>query len=355
MSRSSVSSNKFSIGDRVVGHGARAFLIAEVAQAHDGSLGLAHSFVDAAADAGADAIKFQTHIAAAESTAAEPFRVKFSYEDATRYDYWRRIEFSPDQWRGLADHATQRGIVFLSSPFSVEAVELLDGIGVPAWKIGSGETRNTALLDACVASGKPLLLSTGMSAWAELDKTVNRLVSGGAKFAILQCTSKYPTPLAETGVNVLDDLRARYGSVVGFSDHSASLFPPLLAMARGASIIETHVTFDRAMFGPDSIASLTFAEFRSLAAARDAFFAIDSSPVDKDRMATSMSGMRALFNKSLALKKAHPAGTVLREAMLTSKKPGTGIPADQIGNVVGKRLARDVSEERLLEWQDFEP
>src|SRR5258708_17271974 len=130
----------------------------EVAPTDDGSLGLAHAFVDAIADAGADAVKFQTHIAAAESTPSEPFRVKFSRQDETRYDYWKRMEFAEEQWRGLADHARDRGILFLSSPFSVEAIELLDRIGMPLWKIASGETSNTMLLDRILQTRRPGLL-----------------------------------------------------------------------------------------------------------------------------------------------------------------------------------------------------
>src|SRR5688572_5028603 len=117
-------------------HG-RCLIIAEVGLAHDGSLGLAHAFIDEVARGGADAVKFQTHIAAAESTAAEPFRVKFSRQDATRYEYWKRMEFTEAQWRGLADHARDRGLLFLSSPFSIEAVELLARVGMPMWKIAS--------------------------------------------------------------------------------------------------------------------------------------------------------------------------------------------------------------------------
>src|SRR6185369_1654861 len=127
------------------------------------SLGTAHAFVDAIADAGADAVKFQTHIAAAESTPSEPFRVKFSRQDATRYDYWRRMEFSEDGWRGLAQHCADRGVLFISSPFSLEAVDLLERVGQPIWKVASGEVSNTRLLDRVLATGKPVLLSSGLS------------------------------------------------------------------------------------------------------------------------------------------------------------------------------------------------
>src|SRR5215212_12279353 len=138
---------------------ARCLIIGEVAQAHDGSLGTAHAYIDAAARAGADAIKFQTHIAAAESTPGEPFRVKFSRQDASRYDYWKRMEFSEAHWAGLVQHAAEKGLVFLSSPFSMQAVELLERLGVPAWKVGAGEVSNLPMLERLAASGKPVILS----------------------------------------------------------------------------------------------------------------------------------------------------------------------------------------------------
>ena len=160
---------QFEISKHPVGGSNPCLIIGEVAQAHDGSLGLAHAFIDAIANAGADAVKFQTHIANAESSTREPFRVKFSQQDATRYDYWKRMEFTEEQWRGLADHAHQRGLLFLSSPFSEEAVEMLNQIGMPAWKIASGEVKNPILMERILQTGKPLLLSTGMSSLSEVD------------------------------------------------------------------------------------------------------------------------------------------------------------------------------------------
>ena len=138
-------------------------IIAEVAQAHDGSLGAAHAYIDAIADAGADAVKFQTHIAEAESTPHEPWRVKFSKQDATRYDYWKRIEFTEEQWLGLKQHADERNLIFLSSPFSIEAVDLLTRIGVRYWKIASGEVSNLPMLEHILKTRLPIILSSGMS------------------------------------------------------------------------------------------------------------------------------------------------------------------------------------------------
>jgi N,N'-diacetyllegionaminate synthase len=341
------------IHNHILGQGAPAFIIAEIAQAHDGSLGTAHAYIDAVAGAGVDAVKFQTHIASAESTLDEPFRVKFSRQDQTRYEYWQRMEFTFEQWQGLADHARDRGLVFLSSPFSAQAVEMLEKIGLPAWKIGSGETVSGNILDTILKTGKPLLVSTGMSSYPEIDALARRFTAEQVPFALLQCTSRYPVDLSEVGLNVIQEMKERYGCPAGLSDHSGSVFPALAAMARGADLIEAHVVFDKRMFGPDTPASLTVEDFKLLVQARDAFHAMTANPVHKDRMAESMRQMRGMFGKSLALVRDLPAGTVLTEDLITAKKPGTGIPLDQNAVVIGKILKKDVSSIKLLRWEDL--
>jgi len=343
----------FRIASSQIGEG-RAFLIAEVAQAHDGSLGLAHAFIDAAAHAGADAIKFQTHIAAAESTLDEPFRIKFSRQDDTRYAYWRRMEFTPEQWSGLVDHARQKGLVFLSSAFSIEAVSLLNKLGMPAWKIASGELGSASILEAMMGTGAPFLLSTGMSGWAEIDGLTRVILDRGHGLAVLQCTTRYPTPLEQVGLNVMAAMRDRYQVPVGLSDHSGRVEPAIAALARGADVIELHITLDRAMFGPDVPASLTVDEFRRVADFRDAIVVMDSHPVDKDTMANELAPVRAMFRRSLAPSRPLAKGIELSADMLTAKKPGTGIPESELSTLVGRRLVRDVVPERLLRREDIE-
>jgi N-acetylneuraminate synthase len=315
---------------------------------------MAHAFIDAAADAGADAVKFQTHLAAEESTFDEPFRVQFSAQDRTRFDYWRRMEFAPDQWRALAAHANERGIIFLSSAFSTAAIDLLKQIGVPAWKIGSGEFSSPDIWEAMVATGLPILFSTGMAAYAEIDKAVTLFRARPVAYALLQCTSAYPSPLEEIGLNVIAELKQRYHCPVGLSDHSGKVFPALAALARGADIVEVHVVFDRKMFGPDVRASLTFEELRMLCAMRDAVTTMDSHPVDKDAMAERLAPIRSIFGRSLAPVRFLPAGTVLAPSMLAPKKPGGGIPPEALGQVAGRRLARDISPYHILRWSDIE-
>jgi N,N'-diacetyllegionaminate synthase len=343
----------FTIDRRPIGQGNPPFIIAEIAQAHDGSLGLAHAFIDAAANAGTDAVKFQTHVALAESTFDEPFRVPFSQQDPTRLDYWKRMEFTSDQWHGLAQHAHQRGLVFLSSAFSTAAVELLKGVGVAAWKIGSGEFASRDLWDAMASTGKPLLFSTGLASRAEIQDAADLFRSKCLPFALLQCTTTYPSPLEDIGLNVIEELRNEFCCPVGLSDHSGSLFPGLAALARGANILEVHVTFHRDMFGPDVPASLTFDELRMMCGMRDALTKMDSHPVDKDEMAERLQELREIFGKSLAPIRALPAGTVLRPEMFTPKKPGGGIPPQAAEQIAGRKLARDVTPERILRWSDL--
>ena len=348
-----INRESFQIANRPIGRGHPCFVIAEIAQAHDGSLGLAHAFIDAAAEAGADAVKFQTHIAEVESTLDEPFRVHFSCQDKTRYDYWHRIEFTAEEWGDLAEHARRRGLIFLSSAFSLLAVDILQRLGMPAWKVAAGEFRSIALLDAMAATGAPMLFSTGMMSWGEIGETVSWLRAKAIKHALLQCTSAYPAPLEQVGLNVLDRLREQYECPVGLSDHSGSLFPGLSAMARGANIIEVHVTFHRAMFGPDTAASVTFEELKLMCGMRDALTVMHAHPVDKDSMAKSLAEVRETFGRSVAPARALSAGTVLRREMLMLKKPGGGIPPESECEVIGRRLARDVGPTQILRWADL--
>lgn len=341
-----------SIGNHTIGIPGSCFIIAEVAQSHEGSLGLAHSFIDAAAAAGANAIKFQTHIAQAESTYDEPFRVQFTSQDASRFDYWKRMEFSYEQWVSLKKHSDDRGLVFLSSPFSVEAVNLLEKIGQPAWKVGSGEFFNNQLLNILCLTRKPLLLSTGMANWDEIDRNIQLLNSHASDFALFQCTSSYPSPLNQVGLNVLSDMSRRYGCPVGLSDHSGLPWPSLAAIARGASLVEVHVTFDRNMYGPDVSSSLTFNELKLVCEMRDAFHIMYSNHVDKS-VSTSSSTMRSIFTRSIALNDDLAIGTVLDSDHLTLKKPGTGIPYTKIDDVIGRVLTKNVSRDRLLTWDDL--
>jgi N-acetylneuraminate synthase len=328
-------------------------IVGEVGQAHDGSLGLAHRFIDAIAAAGAGAVKFQTHIAAAESTPAEPWRVRFSPQDETRYDYWRRMEFTEAQWEGLRAHAHDAGLLFISSPFSLQAVDLLDRIGVDAWKIASGEVTNLELLDA-VCGRRPVLLSSGMSTLTELDAAVARVVDSGTEVAVLQCTSSYPTSPERVGIDLLETFRTRWGRPVGLSDHSGTIFPGLAAASLGADLVEVHVTLSRQMFGPDVVASVTADELAVLCEGARFIGEMLSHPTDKDGAASELGEMRRLFTRSLVASADLGCGHVLEPGDLVAKKPGSGVPPDRLDQLVGRRLVRSVAADQLISFDDVE-
>ncbi len=331
-----------------------ALIIAEVAQAHDGSLGMAHAFVDAVARAGADAVKFQTHLAHAESTAHEPWRVRFAPQDASRRDYWKRMEFSPGQWRELKRHADERGLLFLSSPFSNEAVDLLAALDVEAWKVASGEISNLPMLERMLDTGRPLLLSTGMSSFVEVDRAVNLARGRNVPFGVLQCTSTYPCRAEDVGLNVMTTFRRRYDCPVGLSDHSGTIFPGLAAAVLGAAILELHVTLSREMFGPDVAASITTGELRQLVEGVRFVEAMLGHAVDKDEMAVRVQPLRQLFTKSVVPRIAIRSGTILTREHLTVKKPGTGIPAARLDDLIGLRARRDLTIDELVREEDVE-
>lgn len=325
-------------------------IVAEVAQAHDGSLGMAHAYIDAIAAAGAGAVKFQTHIAVAESTPIEPWRVKFSQQDATRYDYWKRMEFTEEQWRGLRKHADEKGLQFLSSPFSVEAVELLTRVGVAAWKVASGELSNTTMFERILATELPVILSSGMSPFSEIDAAVARVKARKLPLTVLQCTSLYPCPPEKIGLNLIPVFRERYGCAAGLSDHSGTIYPGLAAAALGIEVLEVHVTLSREMFGPDVPVSLTTTELRQLVDGVRFIEQMNTHPLDKDALALEMQPLRDLFTRSIVARVDLPAGTVLRQEHLTLKKPGTGLSPDKLQLVLGRVIKAAVrADEQILE------
>jgi N,N'-diacetyllegionaminate synthase len=341
------------IGNHTVGDGHKAFIIAEIAQAHDGSLGLAHAYIDAVAEAGADAIKFQTHIAEAESSPGEPFRVNFSYEDKTRYDYWKRMEFTQVQWAGLADHAAEKNLVFLSSPFSFEAVTLLQSLSVPAWKVGSGEVFNPLLLQRLKETQLPIIASTGMST---LDDVMRLLVSFSdyePGFAVMQCTTMYPTPLDYVGMENVQLYRDIGGTVVGLSDHSGQITPSQIAIARGANIIEVHVTFDKGMFGPDTSSSIDMDELSALVQFSKDVICIDQPIKQKNVVSEELSSLKQMFGKALIAEQNIDAGCEVTLAHLGARKPMNGIPVDQFESLLNKKAKRVIVKGERLDWDDF--
>ena len=329
------------------------YIIAEIAQAHDGSLGMVHAYIDAVAKTGCDAIKFQTHIAAAESSIHEPFRVQFSKQDATRFEYWKRMEFTLEQWIEIKQHCDEVGLEFMSSPFSNAAVDLLKEVGVKRYKIGSGEVNNFVLLEKIAQTSKPVIISSGMSSYNELDKTVAFLKSRNVSYSILQCTTAYPTKPKEFGLNVIQELKNRYNVPVGFSDHSSTVEACIAATALGAEILEFHVVFDKEMFGPDAKSSLTIEETTNLVkAVRNIEIALQY-PVDKNDN-SKFTDLKQIFEKSLAINKDLKKGHCITFSDLETKKPkGYGILASDYENILGKKLNKDLTQWSFLNDKDL--
>ena len=331
----------------------KPYLIAEIAQAHDGSLGILHSYIDAVAKTGVQAIKFQMHIAAAESSIQEPFRIQFSREDATRYDYWKRMEFTLAQWAGIKQHCDEVKLDFICSPFSNLAVDWLEEIGIHSYKIGSGEVNNFLLLEKIAQTDKPVIISSGMSSFEELDKTVVFLKQRKVDFSILQCTTAYPTKPEQYGFNIISELKQRYKVPVGFSDHSAKIATGIAAVALGAEILEFHVVFHRDMFGPDAKASLTLEETKLLVEAVNEIYIANSNPIDKNTN-ESFGELKAIFEKSLAINKDLPQGHLITFDDLESKKPkGYGISATDFEKVIGRTLKNPKSQWDFLNEEDL--
>lgn len=329
------------------------FIIAEIAQAHDGSLGMAHAYIDAVAKTGVNAIKFQTHIAEAESSIHEPFRVKFSKQDKTRFEYWKRMEFTLEEWQGIKAHCDAVGLEFMSSPFSNEAVDLLEKVGVQRYKVGSGEVNNFLLLEKIAQTRKPVIISSGMSSFKELDATTQFLEKRKVDYSILQCTTSYPTKPEQFGLNVIQELKERYQVSIGFSDHSASIEACIAATALGAELLEFHVVFNKNMFGPDAKSSLTLKETTKLVKAVKNINTSLSNPIDKSKN-EQFQELKHIFEKSLSVNKDCPKGHIITFDDLEAKKPkGLGIDASEYENVIGKTLEHTLNKWDFLNLKDL--
>lgn len=331
----------------------KTFVIAEIGQAHDGSVGILHSMIRAAADTGVDAVKFQVHIAEAESSSLEPFRVKFSPVDATRFDYWKRMELTLEQWVEAKRICDDCGVEFLATPFSNAAVDLLEKVGVQRYKVGSGDASNQLLLEKIARTGKEIILSTGLDSLKELDASVNFLRSFDIPIAIMQCTTNYPTAAEEIGLEWLGRFRERYQFPVGLSDHSGEIFPGIAAVALGAVVIEAHITYDKRMFGPDAKASLAVDDFSELVRGiRFTELARSNGPeriIDEKKM-----DLRRIFGKALSVNRNLERGHVVTFADLEGKKPAdAGIEVNKYTQIVGKKLKNDKRRGEFLTHEDI--
>lgn len=326
------------------------FLIGEVGSTHDGSFGNAKSAIDVAAECGVDAVKFQMHVAEAETLPNAPQPPYFKAEP--RMEYFQRTAFSMDQWRDLKAHCEEKGLVFLCSPFSQEAVNRLEELNVAQYKIPSGEVTNLPMLAQIASTGKPVLLSSGMSSWTELDAAVDTILKRHRNLTVLQCTSEYPCEYDRAGLNVMAEMRERYDLPVGLSDHTLTIYAPMAATVLGATVIEKHYTLSRRMYGSDAQHSLEPDDLADMVNGVRAIESMMAHPVDKGDV-SPFTVMKETFEKSLVSLVDVAQGTTITREMIGIKKPGTGIPPGKLDEVVGKVAARRIGESTVLTWDDF--
>jgi N-acetylneuraminate synthase/N,N'-diacetyllegionaminate synthase len=343
------------IGDRIVGRGAPCLVVAEIGVNHNGDVELARQLVDAAAAAGADAVKLQTFRADA---VASPSAVKAAYQLETtgsgesQLEMLSRLELSPDDHRLIASRAAERGLLFLSTPFDAESAALLDDLDVAAFKVASPDLTNLPFVEHLARMGRPLILSTGMAEIGEIDEAVAAVrAAGNDELILLQCVSSYPAPVDEQNLRTIPTMAARWNVPVGFSDHTVGAAAALAAVALGAALLEKHFTLDRSLEGPDHRASTEPDAFAELVAGvRDVERALGDGV---KRPTPAEAANRELVRRSLAAAADLPAGTVLEPAMLVSLRPGTGIPPTRSRDVIGRRVNRDVARGELLSLDDF--
>lgn len=336
----------FDIDGRPVGDGEKPYVIAEAGINARDDIELAKAFVDVAAEEGADAIKFQTHLPDAEMAREEMERI----DAGEVYHVVSNCVLSPEDHEELAAHCREAGITFFSTPFSAEGIDVLDDLGAPAIKIGSGELTNRELLARAADTGKPLVVSTGMAEWETVRDAVAFLDDRDATFALLYCVSAYPADPEQFNLGLIERMREAFDVPVGFSDHSLGVDIAALAMARGAAVVEKHFTIDRRLPGPDQEVSIEPDELSELVE-----FArlVDATAGDEKPVHDDEADVKAWANHSVVAAADIEAGDRLDEDTLTTKRPGTGVSAERYFDVVGRRAARDIPAGTVLSEDDF--
>lgn len=349
---------QFPIGDHPVGPGEPAYIIAEAGANHDRDLPTALALIDAAADAGADAVKFQTYRAEGLYSRETPM---ISYVDEqglvgegeTVWDMIKRVEM-PWEWHDqLAQHAAARGIDFLSTPFEEAAVDVLEEIGIPAYKIASYELNHFPLIRRCAATGKPLLLSTGTASLADLERALDCAAEAGAtEIGLLHCAVTYPPSFENLNLRAITTMQHAFQIPVGWSDHTLGHTADVVAVSLGACILEKHFTLSRDRTGPDHSFALEPDELAGMVAAvREAEASLGSSV---KRRSPAEDELAAKARRGLVVARPVAAGARLTADDLAIKRPALGIPPHEIHAVIGRRAATDLEPEHILGWEDLD-
>jgi N,N'-diacetyllegionaminate synthase len=342
----------FSLGGRIVGDHAPCFLIAEAGVNHNGDVEMARQLIDAARTAGADAVKFQSFSAESLASGCAPAA---AYQEAalgpavTQQGMLKDLELPAGALEDLAGYARGRGILFLSSPFDTGHADRLDALGVPAFKIASGEITNLPFLRYVARKGKPVILSTGMATLAEIEEAVQVVREEGVEeLLLLHCVTSYPAPLESMNLRAIRTLRRAFQLPVGLSDHTRGPIASAVAVALGACAIEKHLTLSRSLPGPDHQASAEPPELEELVrTVRSVELALGTgvrTPSAEEKE------IRRVVRRSLVAAVDIPRGAVLTEAMVAARRPGTGIPPRFTDRFIGRRARKHIAADTQLSW-----
>jgi N-acetylneuraminate synthase/N,N'-diacetyllegionaminate synthase len=340
---------KIKIDCKLVGDGEPVFVVAEAGVNHNGSIVLAKKLVDAAKNAGADAVKFQTF--KTEKVVTE-YAKKADYQKSagsneSQYEMLRKLELKNERFTELFDYAKKKGIIFLSSAFDKESVDLLNNLGVLAFKVASGEITNFPLLRYIAGKKKPIILSTGMSTIHEISEALKIIRKEGVQdIILLHCVTSYPARKEDINLRVIETLRRKFKLPIGFSDHTLGPVVSIAAVALGAVLIEKHFTLDRNLSGPDHSMSMQPNELKEMIAAiHEAKKALGTGV---KRLTEDEKKIKKLARRSVVARVSIRKGTIITESMLDTKRPGTGIDPRRMNLIIGKRTRQDIARDELI-------
>jgi N-acetylneuraminate synthase/N,N'-diacetyllegionaminate synthase len=341
-----------------IGYGNPCFVIAEAGVNHNGDLNLAKKLIEVAAEAGADYVKFQTFKAeksiSKSAKKAEYQAVNTNSCDDKQLDMVKKFELTKEQHQILINYCSEKNIGFLSTPFDLESVDLLDELGVTYFKIPSGDITNLPLLRKIASKSKPAFLSTGMANLGEIEAALEILENAGLKrssITILHCNTQYPTPIEDVNLRAMNTIAQAFGLKVGYSDHTLGIEAPIAAVALGASVIEKHFTLDRNLPGPDHKASLEPEELKAMVQGIRNIEKTLGSPIKKP--SPSEKPNIAVVRKSIHLAKSLNEGDVLELQDIIMLRPGDGISPMMLEQVIGLSLKKDLPEGQMLRWEDI--
>ena len=343
------------IGNKIIGEGRPCFIIGEAGVNHNGSLKLAQKLVDVAKRAGVDAVKFQTfkseHLVTAQGEMAE-YQKKNIGKTESQLAMLKKLELDYEDFRKLKRYCDKKKIMFLSTPHTDDAVDFLNSL-VPVFKIGSGDLTNIPLLEKIAKRRKPMIVSTGMATLKEVKDAVHAIrKAGNRKIILLHCTTNYPCPFQEVNLKAMVTLEKKFGLPTGYSDHTAGIVVPVMAVTLGAKVIEKHFTLDKDLPGPDHKASLEPHELKEMVGmVRDAEKALGNGV---KKPTASEERIKKVARKSIIAKVDMVSGTKISPRMLIVKRPGTGIQPKAMRQVIGKKAKRIIRKDTVLSWADLQ-